>query len=294
LYDIEQLGAHSRAASFFSGGVDSFFTLLRHSEGPDWPGRINLNDIICIAGLDIKLHNEKAYRRMFDDNRRVAENLGKELIDIVTNIRDTCWWKSGYGRLAHGPGLAGIGLLLEKRYNKVLIPASHSYDNLSPWGSHVLSDPLLSTKSTKIINDGAGFTRVERTELVSKSDVAMRSLRVCWASQSDKNCQSCEKCYRTMITLMLFGSLNRCSTFDESNLKIEKIRKMYIEKVAEYLHRDIKSLALRKRRTDVALAIDCAIKRSKRIDFYLRIMKPFEQLPGVWRVKDRIFKNSLV
>jgi hypothetical protein len=283
-----------KAASFFSGGVDSFFTALRHSNQFDWPGRVNIDDLLSVWGFDIPLSNREAFNRMRDVMQKAALDLGRELVDVATNIRDTRWWSSGYGRLSHGPALASIGLFLEKKYSQVLIPSTQPYDNLMPNGSHPLTDPLLSTNSTKIIHDGAGFDRVEKTELVSKSDIAMRSLRVCWASQSDKNCQACNKCYRTMITLMLLGALNRCSTFSEANLEISKIQRIYSEDDNDRtLLREVQTLANRTGNRDVARALEKSFKRSTRMSRYLRIIRRYKTKPFIWRLEHYLLSKSL-
>jgi hypothetical protein len=161
--------------------------------------------------------------------RDAAASLGKNFVDVATNIRATRWWKSGYGVLSHGASLASIGLALENRYKRVLIASTNAYNNLAPNGSHPLTDPLLSTSQLAATHDGAGFNRIQKTELLCSSDVALRSLRVCWQSQSDENCQNCNKCYRTVLTLMLLGHLDQCATFDKTKLHLEKIPKIYSE-----------------------------------------------------------------
>jgi hypothetical protein len=205
--------------------------------------------------------------------KRVAQDLGKEFIDVATNVRDTRWWSTGYGRLSHGSAMASVGLALEKRYNKILIPSTSAYNNLFPNGSHPLTDPLLSTRGTKIVHDGAGFDRVQKTELISKSEVALRSLRVCWESHTDKNCQACNKCYRTMITLMLLGALKKCSTLSESNLDISKIKKIYSKDENDFsLLGEVEAFAAEKGRGDIARAINRSFKHSKRLGFCFGII----------------------
>ena len=280
--------------SLFSGGVDSYFTALRHNKDSALVTSIPIDDLLCVWGFDIPLKNVDAFWRMRDVLKSAAHQLGKELIDVATNLRETRWLMSGYGPLSHGAALASVGLTLEKRYSKILIPGTHAYDNLMPNGSHPLTDPLFSTSRTRIIHDGAGFDRVEKTEFIAKSKVARQSLRVCWESHTDKNCQSCNKCYRTMMTLMLFGALKGCATFDESNLEMTKIRRIYSKDDNDRsLLREVQTLALRKGRADIARAIERSFRYSKRLDLYLRIARSLDTKRFVWRLSKPLVRHLL-
>ena len=299
LMNTKHLQSTPRTASFFSGGVDSFFTVLRHSDGADLPNRIKIDDLICVWGFDVPLSKSDEFNRMRDVLQKAASDLDKEFIDVATNLFKTIWVKSQWGPLSHGSALATIGLIFEKRYNRVLIPSTHAYDNLMPNGSHPLTDPLHSTSWTKIIHDGAGFDRVEKTDFISNSEVALRSLKVCWEGHSDKNCQACNKCYRTMMTLLLLGVLSRYSTLSESNFSIAKVKKIYSHSENDFtLLREVQVLALRKGRRDIARAIERGFKHSKRVSFGLRIAKWLNTKRFVWRwskpLERRLLSKSLV
>ena len=105
---------------------------------------------------------------------------------------------------------------IEGLWRKVYIPSSHKYSDLLPWGSHPLTDPLMSTDGVMLIHDGCEATRVQKVLWqVSKSDVALDYLRVCWRNRFGKyNCGICEKCNRTMVNLKIAGVLDKCDTFD--------------------------------------------------------------------------------
>jgi hypothetical protein len=62
--------------------------------------------------------------------------------------------------------------------------STYSYSNLAPWGSHPLTDPLLSTLGTRVIHDDAAFSRIEKTEFIARREMALRTLRVCWNARS--------------------------------------------------------------------------------------------------------------
>jgi hypothetical protein len=118
--------------------------------------------------------------------------------------------------MAHGCLLAAIAHLMEEQFDTYVIPATHHYGHLNPYGSHPLTDPLFSSKGLRIVHDGAAFDRVERTELVAGSSDALKVLHVCWQDFMLGNCSKCEKCVRTMATLDLVGARERARTFDWS------------------------------------------------------------------------------
>jgi hypothetical protein len=191
----------------FSGGLDSFYTLLRHRE--------EITHLIFADGYDIPLQDTARRERAVSVARKVADELGKSLIEVHTDLqlftRDVgLMWD-----LYHGAALAALALLFQDRLGRVLIPASFSYADLFPWGSHPILDPLYSTEQTNIEHSGCEATRVEKAGYVSAYPVAMRNLRVCSEHRADYNCGHCEKCLRTMMNLRAAGASNRCETLPE-------------------------------------------------------------------------------
>src|SRR4029453_325872 len=54
-------------AQFFSGGVDSWFTLLRHVEStPRFPQVGNVDDLITVWGFDIAIDRDDEFRQLAD------------------------------------------------------------------------------------------------------------------------------------------------------------------------------------------------------------------------------------
>ncbi len=253
------------AGAFFSGGVDSFFTALRPRENAPAGERTSVDELITIGGFDIPLSRSAALARLRALSSRAAADLGKSHLDVVTNLRTTRWGEAAWGPLAHGCGLASVALALEKRYHAVLIPATGGYRDLHPWGSHPLTDPLLSTAATRFVHDGAAFTRVQKTELLCASPVALRSLRVCFESRTEQNCGRCNKCCRTMLILELLGALEQCTTFPEQRVDLRRISRVYCREAWDFREfRDIRSLALMVGRRDAARAAASAMRRSRR------------------------------
>ena len=202
-------------ASFFSGGVDSFHTLLKNQAAqPARKGRIS--HLIFAQGFDVRMADIEQHNLILPSIERCAEELGCTLVPCATNIRDVIPEGLVGWRYCHGPALAGMALGLSGLWHRILIPATQTYKDLLPNGSHPVVDPLWSTESIQLIHDGAEATRLAKVRYIATSDQALRYLRVCWKNREGRyNCGCCEKCVRTMISLKIVGALERCTTFDQ-------------------------------------------------------------------------------
>ncbi len=197
-----------RVGCFFTGGVDSFYTLLKHKD--------EIDDLIFVHGFDMSLQEAGLREKTSRTIREVATELEKETIEIETNLRTLLDSHLGWD-WAHGAALACVGHVLAEELDRLYIPATHTYCDLFPWGSHPLLDPLWGTEHLQFVHDGCEANRVEKVELISEYDVALESLRVCYKNPNGVyNCGECEKCLRTMINLRCVDALNRCPTFNTS------------------------------------------------------------------------------
>jgi hypothetical protein len=178
--------------------------------------------------LDNRIFRDRASRHV----REVAFAFCKDLVEVETNLPESLEKISScfipVGGDAHGAVLASIALLLSPQLKKVYIPASKTYSNLNPWGSHPMLDPLWSTEEVEIVYDGCEADRVRKAALVAQSEIALRNLRVCLFKPEDSlNCEQCEKCLRSMATLRAVGALDRCATF-RHKLDLETLAKVEI------------------------------------------------------------------
>ena len=201
-------------ACLFSGGVDSFYTLLKHRE--------EVTHIIFVHGFDIALEDRVLRAQASRMAREVAKELGKTLIEVETNIRRFSDTIVGWEKY-HGAAMAGVALLFQRRFRRVLIASSHTYGGLAPWGSHPMLDPLWSTEATEIKHDGSEARRVEKMRHISEHELTMRWLRVCFKNPNGVyNCGHCGKCLLTRITLRTVGALDRCETLP-GDLDLEEV-----------------------------------------------------------------------
>jgi len=194
-------------AACFTGGVDSFYTLLRH--------RSEITHLVFVHGFDIPLART-AYRAAVSEAlRATAREVGVPLLEVETNLRDCTDRYGDWGQHVHGAAIAAVGLFLSSRIGIWLIPSTYAYAHLFPWGSHPGLDPRWSTESLTVVHDGGEMTRFEKVEALAAWDTALRALRVCWQLDDDAyNCGRCRKCVWTMACLRVCGVLERATRFD--------------------------------------------------------------------------------
>ena len=275
-------------ASMFSGGVDAWFTLLSNNGPAALPGARPIDDLLCVWGFDVPLDRPDEYRAMYDTLASAVDEFGASLVGVATNLHQTQWWRrADWGRVAHGCALASIAHALEGRYSRLLIPSTHRYDDPIPWGSHPLTDHLMSSSTLRIFHDGAGYSRVDKTAAISESAAAMESLQVCWATNRFQNCGKCSKCYRTMATLYLLAKLDRCPRFPAGSFDPEKLAFMFSSDESDQAFMlEVLELALSRQRQDVASAIKRSFPRSRRTAPLFRLARALANKPFVWRFSD--------
>ncbi len=253
----------NRTALFFTAGVDSFYSLYKFDAEAKQSGRPLLNDLVYVCGYDIPLEKRDQLARKLTDLSEVVRQMNKKLVPLWTNLRQTRLNELDWGRFMHGPAFGTAGLLLESRWQQVLISAGGCIDDFTAWGSHPLTDPLMSTSRTQVIRYSNNTTRFAKTEYISQFDLALQRLHVCWIRNSNDNCGDCEKCIRTMLMLEVIGALPRASCFPPGDI-MEKLRKVTVtNELAVPLWEDIKAPAIQRGRPDIAREIDLCLERSR-------------------------------
>jgi hypothetical protein len=234
---------------FFSGGVDSFYTLLKHQD--------EITKLILINGF--MYENASQRPKVTNEIRRVAEELGKSLIVVEVNIREFSdqytYWEDQYA----GVAMASVGLLLSPQFRKFYFASSFSYEYWKPTAIHPLLEPLFSTEALKFEINGSEADRPEKIARIAKSDLALSSLRTC-SKKYSYNCGQCEKCLRTMIALQAVGALERCPTFNQQ-LDIEAVSGINLDELRDiYEKENLKLLESSGNDLDLAEALRISIR----------------------------------
>jgi hypothetical protein len=196
-----------RKASFFSGGADSFFTLLK--------ARGELTDIITIRGFDMSLSDSDRWQKTSSSAQIVANELNIQLHVIESNFGSIIKEFGLWVEHGHGMALACVARSLAGLFNEIRVPGSDSLDDQIPWGSSIFSDPLYSDERLSVVHDACTANRADKIIFLSKEPLALKHLRVCPGVKNDGNynCCRCEKCLRTMLTFYTIGVLDTVSAF---------------------------------------------------------------------------------
>lgn len=207
--------AEGKSAAFFSGGLDAVQTLVSHID--EKPA------LISIWGADIRYENVEGWEKVHRAIREYADKYNLPDVVIRSSFRDfdlegvltkqfqeqlkANWWygvKHGIGLLGHAAPYAYLHGL-----SSVYIASSNCpADGPQRCASDPKTDNYVRYASASVIHDGFEFCRQDKThnivEYVHRSTDQV-TLHVCWESQSGHNCCHCEKCYRTMMELLVEG-----------------------------------------------------------------------------------------
>lgn len=225
------------AASFFSGGVDSLYTLLTNvkKEENRIQSSAQIKYLLLARGIDISLGKEHDpnYEAALRNANTVAGELNKKVLSLSTNIKDLLDLFVPWGLLGHGACLASIGLLFENLFDTVFISSTHRYNQLIPWGTHPLLDPLWSTEAIRFIHYGCEASRIDKLRLIKQFPIALSTMRVCFEFPITNdlpvyNCGICPKCLKTMIGLHIAGALDQCEVFP-NRIDLTLVRNLKID-----------------------------------------------------------------
>ncbi|MBU1330280.1 MAG: hypothetical protein KJ884_19605 [Gammaproteobacteria bacterium] len=197
-----------RVGCFFTGGVDSFYSFLKHRE--------HITDLIFVHGYDVGLKDWPRREAVSAMGRSIEAATGVRFIEVESNairlFRDFGRW----GLHSHGYGLGTVARHLAGYLDRLYVPSSFAQADLSPWASHPLTDPLFSDEDLQVVHDGCEAGRVDKVVALSGSTLALQHLRVCWERvEGAYNCGVCEKCLRTMTSLYAVGVLEQSATFPQ-------------------------------------------------------------------------------
>lgn len=185
-------------ALFFSGGVDSFFTLLRSQPRPV--------ALVNVAGYDIKLPFTERQAVATASYQQVAEACELPLITVRTNLREHSYFRQSNWLNAHGGALAAVAHFLRDSYPWFRISSSFQRDDAIPLGTHGELDALWAAAGMKLEHWGDDFSRIQKLKELAEEPLVRQHLRVCWEHPgTEANCGECNKCVTTRLVLSWLG-----------------------------------------------------------------------------------------
>lgn len=212
----------SRVVSCFSGGVDSFYAVLDSGE--------DIDELLYVHGFEARVEDERLLARVIPQLRAAAAELGRPLRLAETNWRSVIEPLAGHGFFVSTPMLFATAHLMGSDVTRLIVPGTHDpnfeLEDPSSISSYV---GLWGTEGLETVERGH-VPRLEKVRRLTKSDVAMRHLRVCWGRRNPiYNCGRCVKCIRTRVHLKLAGAEGRCKTLPP-HLRLDEIRRALPER----------------------------------------------------------------
>lgn len=267
----------NHTAAFFSGGVDSTYSVIRDRG----PAEEVTHDLLTVLGFDIPVSDTPTFDLMVGRFRAVASSWGCSVVDLATNFRETRSGQCPWGPLAHGCALIATGLALGLRYDRLRVAATAGHRDPHPWGSHFRTDPLFSSRTTEVEHDGADATRWQKVKRIAEDPAALEVLRVCWRSGTGENCGACSKCLRTMALLDLWGALERAPTFPD-HLSLDALARVRVQETWDFREfGDLADLGRAHGRPDLVRTATDAMRRSRRRGRALDLLDRIAAAPAI-------------
>ncbi len=258
---IKNTFANEGIGLLFSGGIDSTASYIQN--------RSKKPNLIIIWGLDISLdEDDEFWSRVKKSVLRMARREKIEINFMKTNLHeflnepilDICfhryiessWWLS----IQFAISTAGLNapLTVVKSIGTLLMASGITSDYKDPekvdfyqtpgWASNYIHGNL-GWADTITLYDAIELTRQEKIGLILKEELTKKDhnfeLRVCgfpyyWVAKDDAiNCNNCEKCWRTIVGLVVAGiDPNHCGFRIDENF-FPALRHQFISNQKEFL-----------------------------------------------------------
>lgn len=202
----------NKVATFFSGGVDSYYTLIKSMDSKP--------DLVTIWGSDIDFENEKGWKVVKEYIEKIGSKYGLKNVEIKSALRrfidntelenqyhyllNDNWWHA----MQHGIGLIGnvAPYAFKHKISTVYIPSTPYEKKLKVvCASNPEIDNSIKFASTSIHYEEGACNRQQKVNEICdyiKEKKDEIQLRVCYRSKEGDNCSNCEKCYRTIMAII--------------------------------------------------------------------------------------------
>lgn len=200
----------------FSGGVDSFYSVLQNLNNA--ASRFNITHLLCFDFGNIG----SFHRTRMEYVLNIANELNIKLINICSNFSE--FVQNGFTRYH----LLNTNFLAYVYAIQKLIHIFYYANGDQPYNeetigrgdrSYRFAASYLSSEEVIINIEGyTAGTRLDKLEYILENEIVKKYLSVCNVGKYyaiGKNCSSCNKCIATMLEAYVLGKLNLLSnTFD--------------------------------------------------------------------------------
>lgn len=191
----------------FSGGVDSFYTLLKKGS-PKY--------LVSAVPFDQPSSSIETFKVVRKRLETVAQAVGSIPITVRSNVIEHPSFRIHQLLDTHSPVLASLGHLLSRYIGSISISPSYHKTEIATHACRSHLDALSSSKSLEVVHHVDTWRR-ERVAAIADWQLARENLFVCFNKLGlNRNCSRCEKCIRTMLDLHILGKLESFKVFDQS------------------------------------------------------------------------------
>ncbi len=236
-----------RVGTGFTGGIDSFHTILNRGLAKDMPESARINTLFFFNVGGHGMSSDPARLKWLEEKFQARQKLlsaypaeiGLPFIGINSNVHS--FHRSGHLETSTLASLSAA--LFVGRRLRLYYLASAGFDyrtlfyNSDPQGYDVelIDDstiPHITTETFSAIADGADASRPVKTRMVAEYEPASRFLNVCGNQETfDRNCSECFKCVRTMETLYILGLLDRFGAVFDLKKFTPKVRSRFAAQI---------------------------------------------------------------
>ncbi len=218
--DIHPAGLRSKSgrppgvATGFTGGIDSFCVLADHHYSPDCPEGFRLTHLVFnnVGSHGHGSEGERIFKSRYARLAPFVERIGLPFVALDSNLDSFYSERLGFAQ-THTPRIIAAALLLQGGIGRYLSASSTDYRAAAIYPCKYISStesiciPLLASESLDVLSVGHQYRRVDKTLKVADIPDSYEILDVCMR-EGDRNCTTCRKCLRTMITLDIAGLLD--------------------------------------------------------------------------------------
>lgn len=227
--------SYRRVAAQLSGGVDGLTTLRRNRLDYPLDHPESIRGCITLFGIntfDVDANGPvrarlDAFDSLLQRLRGLAEVEQFALHPVWTNVRSLAPSYRFWTQVGFGAGHFAVSQFFRGTYDKVLAASNGLGPNPEPGALHPLFDAHLSTDAVRIQGAEHEMSRTEKVALLADWDAGRRLMQPCHYVEippdGQINCGRCEKCLRTMLTLIGLGKLDQVSAFSENDVPIDRI-----------------------------------------------------------------------
>lgn len=202
-------------ATLFSHGLDAVYTAMHNHD--------KKQILVTVCGSDIGLHQDTMWENVQKQCREFAQLHGHSNVFVRSNFNIFRNFKylvtltpevngNWFAWTSQGLGYTSLAAPVAYQHGcpQVLIASTRTSSNPIPYGTHPLIDNNINFAGIQVEHDGPEADRLDKirkiAQLTKDYNLPKPMLRVCWGNDlAGGNCNECEKCFRTIVELLVEG-----------------------------------------------------------------------------------------